>query len=155
MMKYLGILLSAVLLFALAWFAYPLVLDQLIAGMNIMFISVTPHDALMHRFWSASSFALLGLLLGVAVVLCKKYHGKDYLKHALMAIAVAIAAALVWFFSVQQELIGSLGKTPYSDDTIKIRYMLNYVSLYQIGLFASICVVILLAVKITRARRRG
>lgn len=140
-----GTVSFAIALFVAGWSIYPQLLDFVAAGISGGVVTNSAGDELSQRLWSALPFALLGLViaLGTYFVAGRSSTRLHYGSSFLVLLAVGLVAALGWT-RVLADRMASLVQGIAMPAGVSLN--LPEIPLYQIGLFASACVLVVTAV---------
>lgn len=142
--KAVGIFTLAVvaIYFAVGWFGYDWASQYLAASVSQPIVVGSVNEAFMIRLMATLSVTLTGLCVGVGAWLGARSSKPHFMRIALILVLISIAAAVGWFLYLLQRLSALVDQTGQAVGTTDVALSLSVLNLYEIGLFASVCVVV-------------
>lgn len=145
----------ASLFFTIGVLSYPWMLDYIMTGNTSDFIAIDAGFVFRHYLITALSMACAGIVIGGSAML---YHRKGTLKASmtlfLSLIPVAIAAMAVWLWALKQRLSTFTASMAEILDGFGMTFPADQIRLYEIGLFACVCVMICAVVVLELQQKR-
>jgi len=127
-----GTVIAASALFAIGWGAYPSLLSFVLGNApNSSLVADSVETVVMARLQTSLSFALLGAV----VFLAQAVGRRTKTERLVLPIAMALLGAIAWAFVLEQNM--QEVKALVSD---QVMLPVAAAPLYQIGIFATVCV---------------
>jgi len=134
-----GAVSLAIALFVAGWSIYPLLVGFVTADVPGRVVVTSPYGGLSHRLWSTLPFGLLGLAIGFGTffVGSRSSSRLSYRTGFLALLSVGLVAVAGWTRVLADWIATLVREIPIPAG---VSISLSQVPLYQIGLFASACV---------------
>lgn len=138
------ILPFSALFFLAAWSSYERLLQLVTTGVTQRIVFFSVQESFNHRLLASLSFALVGALIGLGALLSSRFSAVPrYGRSLTILLFAAVFAMSVWIAFLTKK-ISAFGKhlttAPGSPETV---LRLSDIHLYEIGIFGSVCVVIM------------
>lgn len=141
----------AALFFVVGWSSYKWLLHLVTEGVTQRIIFFSVQEAFNHRLMTSLSFALVGAIIGISTLLSSRFSALHrYRGRLLILLFVAVLAVSVWIVFLMRRVSALSEHLTATTGLPETSLRLSQIHLYEIGIFGSVCVVVMAIILINR-----
>lgn len=145
----------ALIYFATGWFGYDWGVEQATAGVSVPVLVDSVRQAFEHRWITSLSCAVIGLSIGFGAWVCARNFKKHYVKLVSFLFFVSILASGVWLQYLTLRLTALPRDLAIATGLPITALPISDVKLYEVGLFSSGTLWVIVIIVLTLNKRKG